>query len=164
MATDRNTVKGWFQKHMKPTAVQFASFFDSIWFKNEQIPVNQIDGIQPLLDEKADTELLISHIINRGGLKDAQNFPLFPNQLFKYTLPQGAQLFAVKISFTGQETKVEFSTSENFEEGYCGELIGSSNDVLNIPFLNASSVWIKADYQIMVTPIIYQGMIPPNQA
>ncbi|CAA0238776.1 hypothetical protein [Tenacibaculum maritimum] len=163
MATDRNTVIGWFQKYMKPTAAQFETLFKSIWFKNEQIPVTKIEGIQTLLDEKLDKELFIKHIANGKGLKDAQNFPLFPNQSFKYTLPQGAQLFAIKISFARQETHVELSTSENFEEGYCGELIGSLNDVLNFPFLNASSIWIRANYQIMVTPIIYQGIIPQNQ-
>ncbi|WP_201289810.1 hypothetical protein, partial [Tenacibaculum maritimum] len=61
MATDRNTVIGWFQKYMKPTAAQFETLFKSIWFKNEQIPVTKIEGIQTLLDEKLDKELFIKH-------------------------------------------------------------------------------------------------------
>ncbi|MDB0610740.1 hypothetical protein PL371_02395 [Tenacibaculum maritimum] len=163
MATDRNTVKSWFKTKLKPTQYHFWNWIDSIWFKDDLIPLNKIEGLNQKLIEKADAELLTSHIINRGGLKDAQNFLLFPNQSFKYTLPQGAQLFAIKTSFVGQETKLELSTSENFEEGYCGELISSYNDVLNFPFLNASSIWIRANYQIMVKPIIYQGIIPQNQ-
>lgn len=50
MATDRNTLKGWFVKGAKPLAAQFASWLDSFWHKDDSIPVANIDGLQDLVD------------------------------------------------------------------------------------------------------------------
>ncbi|MCK8143219.1 hypothetical protein MW871_15115 [Flavobacterium sp. I-SCBP12n] len=54
---DKNTVKPWFKTGLKPTQSQFYSFFDSIFWKDEKIPVAEIEGLQALLDEKADGEV-----------------------------------------------------------------------------------------------------------
>lgn len=54
---DKNTVKPWFKTGLKPTQTQFYSFFDSIFWKDEKIPVAEIEGLQALLDEKADGEV-----------------------------------------------------------------------------------------------------------
>jgi len=52
----KSTVKQWFLTGLKPTQNQFHSFFDSIWFKEEKIPVDKIDGLQEILEDKADSE------------------------------------------------------------------------------------------------------------
>lgn len=46
---DRNTVKFWFLSLKKPNQSQFHTWLDSIWFKNEQIPVSSIEGISTYL-------------------------------------------------------------------------------------------------------------------
>ena len=56
MVTDRNTLKGWFVKGAKPLAVQFATWIDSFWHKDDSIPVGNIDGLQSLVDGLATQE------------------------------------------------------------------------------------------------------------
>lgn len=60
MATDKNTLLGWFVKGAKPLASQFAAWMNSYWHKGESIPVVSIDGLQAELDKKADRELVDS--------------------------------------------------------------------------------------------------------
>jgi hypothetical protein len=57
MATvDRNTLKNWFVKGAKPTAAQFAELIDSLFHKKDNIPANQVAGLQEALDQKAEKE------------------------------------------------------------------------------------------------------------
>lgn len=62
--TDRETVKKWFETGDKPTQTQFYNLFDSIWFKNEKIPSNNIDGLNQILISKVDRELFDRTIEN----------------------------------------------------------------------------------------------------
>jgi hypothetical protein len=55
MATDRNTLKSWFQRGMKPLASQFSEWIDSFWHKNDSIPVESVEGLKNALDAKAET-------------------------------------------------------------------------------------------------------------
>ncbi|MTK53306.1 hypothetical protein [Paludibacter sp.] len=52
MATDKNTLIGWFVKGAKPLASQFAAWINSYWHKDEQIPVSSIEGLQNEFDKK----------------------------------------------------------------------------------------------------------------
>jgi hypothetical protein len=65
MATDKNTLIGWFVKGAKPLATQFAAWLNSYWHKDEQIPVSSIEGLQDEFDKKADSELLTQEITDR---------------------------------------------------------------------------------------------------
>ena len=58
---DINTVKNWFRTGLKPTQAQFWAFFESIWFKNDEIPVENIQGLQEIIEQKADAEALTNH-------------------------------------------------------------------------------------------------------
>jgi hypothetical protein len=63
MATvDRNTVKSWFVKYAKPTADQFARFFDSIIFKGEKIPTSSVEDFDSIMLAKADNETFENHV------------------------------------------------------------------------------------------------------
>ncbi len=44
------TIKNWFKTGLKPTQAQFWDTWDSFWHKHEQIPVDNIIGLQPLYD------------------------------------------------------------------------------------------------------------------
>jgi hypothetical protein len=59
---DKNTIKNWFLTGLIPTQAQFWAFFDSIWFKDEKIPITVIDDIENILNEKADAEALRNHV------------------------------------------------------------------------------------------------------
>lgn len=54
----RNTLKGWFQRGMKPTAAQFADWIDSFWHKGDLLPITAINSLQTLLNGKASTTQL----------------------------------------------------------------------------------------------------------
>ena len=53
--TDRNTLKSWFKRGLKPLAIQFASWMDSFWHKTEDlIPIDVIEGLREILAGKID--------------------------------------------------------------------------------------------------------------
>lgn len=54
MATAINTIFQWFKTGLKPTETQFWETFRSFRHKNDAIPVGDIEGLQNLLDDKAD--------------------------------------------------------------------------------------------------------------
>lgn len=74
MATDRNTLKGWFVRGAKPLATQFAAWIDSFWHKDDTIPIGSIEELGGILGNKADTEAvinLISEAINNQSYPEA---------------------------------------------------------------------------------------------
>lgn len=54
MIVDKDTLKSWFQRGMKPLASQFASWIDSFWHKGDIIPTASIDGLENTLNKKAE--------------------------------------------------------------------------------------------------------------
>jgi hypothetical protein len=57
-AIDRNTLKQWFVRGARPTAEQFASWFDSFFHRDDKIPPTNIEGLQDAFDKKADRQAL----------------------------------------------------------------------------------------------------------
>ena len=45
------TIKNWFTTGLKPTQTQFWDTWDSFRHKNEKVPVEEVDGIDQLLDQ-----------------------------------------------------------------------------------------------------------------
>lgn len=70
MIADRNTIKSWFQRGMKPLATQFAAWIDSFWHKTDTIPTASIDGLETTLNKKAEqtdvNNLYADFIIHRA--------------------------------------------------------------------------------------------------
>lgn len=60
--TSRSDLYTWFSRLKKPTAAQFRAWIDSFWHKSEKIPITSIDGIDDLIIQKADADLLNLHI------------------------------------------------------------------------------------------------------
>ncbi|MDR1120025.1 MAG: InlB B-repeat-containing protein [Dysgonamonadaceae bacterium] len=63
-----NTLKGWFQRGMKPLASQFAAWMDSFWHKSESIPITTVQGLKAALDSKIELSLfneVIGRILER---------------------------------------------------------------------------------------------------
>lgn len=54
MIVDKDTLKSWFQRGMKPLASQFAAWIDSFWHKGDTIPTASIDGLENTLNRKAE--------------------------------------------------------------------------------------------------------------
>ncbi|MFL0102292.1 hypothetical protein [Tenacibaculum maritimum] len=159
MATDRNIVKSWFRKKMKPTAAQFSEFFESIYFKNEKIPPERIDKFQSYLDEKADVNLLEGYMIkiNSLGLKFYKKFEIISGEVARINLPKGAVLYGFQLS-SKTAARIEFSFLENFDEGYLGNLDGSTCNVLIPPFGYYDTIYVNSTDDTSIIPIIYNGL------
>jgi hypothetical protein len=67
---DKNTIKNWFRTNLKPTQAQFWATWDSFWHKDEKIPITAIDGIENILADKADAEVLTNHLTNATAHAD----------------------------------------------------------------------------------------------
>lgn len=52
--TDKNTLKSWFRRGLKPLEVQFHAWMDSYWHKSESIPFGSIEGLENTLNQKAE--------------------------------------------------------------------------------------------------------------
>jgi hypothetical protein len=59
-----NTIKNWFKSGLKPTQAQFWETWDSFWHKDDRIPVVQIDGVDALLDQKANKSVVDNHLVD----------------------------------------------------------------------------------------------------
>lgn len=68
--TPIETIKDWFRTGKKPTQNQFWAWIDSIRFKADKVPAADVDGLQELLDEKADAEALGNHITDPNAHAD----------------------------------------------------------------------------------------------
>lgn len=51
---DRNTLKSWFRRGLKPLEVQFAAWIDSFWHKDDAIPMTSISNLQDVINSKQD--------------------------------------------------------------------------------------------------------------
>lgn len=58
--TEKNVLKGWFKKGLKPLEAQFHAWMDSYWHKNEEIPIKNIENLEDTLNNKAETQNLES--------------------------------------------------------------------------------------------------------
>lgn len=53
--TDKNTLKSWFKRGLKPLEVQFHAWMDSYWHKSESIPTSSIENLETTLNSKAES-------------------------------------------------------------------------------------------------------------
>lgn len=65
--SNKSTTRNWFKTGLIPTQAQFWAFFDFIWFKDEMIPVENIEGLQELIDEQADNEAFQNHLADEDA-------------------------------------------------------------------------------------------------
>jgi hypothetical protein len=65
MATNINTILNWFKTGFKPTQAQFWATWASFWHKDEQIPQNNISGLESALNEKAEKAQFDVHLSNK---------------------------------------------------------------------------------------------------
>jgi hypothetical protein len=83
---NKDNVKPWFQTGKRPDQSQFFAFFDWIWFKDERIPADNIEGLQDLLDEKADKETFEDQaMFVQVGKRTIYKHPTNSNPKMKYT-------------------------------------------------------------------------------
>lgn len=58
----KDTVKEWFKTGLKPTQTQFYSKFDFLRWKDEKIPISDIEQIESILNAKAEAAVVTNHL------------------------------------------------------------------------------------------------------
>jgi hypothetical protein len=54
MTVNRDTIKSWFKKGLKPFESQFANWIDSFWHKDDNIPIDSVEGLSDVVNNKYD--------------------------------------------------------------------------------------------------------------
>lgn len=87
MATDKNTLKSWFETNDVPTQEQFWALIDSFFHKNETIPITSITDIANILNGKAEKQAFDTHLNDPAAhpilLTKARIIPLGQLLVFK---------------------------------------------------------------------------------
>lgn len=149
----RNIVVKWFLQKLKPTEAQFLATWNAVRFKDEKIKLEDIEGLQQLIDEQADAELVESLEKEvKKGFKNAPVIQLQTNTPKEYKLPENAMFFALEIK---SPAMVSIGTTENTIDDL-GDINETSEAILQTGFINASSIWMQANTNVEVQPIIYQ--------
>lgn len=64
---NKDTLKNWFLRGMKPLSSQFSDWMDSYWHKNEKISTVNIDKLDDILGTKAEYNDLQAHLNDAGN-------------------------------------------------------------------------------------------------
>ncbi|RLZ08611.1 hypothetical protein [Faecalibacter macacae] len=54
--TDKNSLKQWFKRGLKPLEAHFWAWLDSFWHKNDLIPITSVQNLRKTLDSKSNVE------------------------------------------------------------------------------------------------------------
>nr|WP_315175561.1 hypothetical protein [uncultured Flavobacterium sp.] len=68
-----NTIKDWFKTGLKPSQTQFWDTWDSFRHKNDKVPVAEVDGLDEIIDSKADKMILDNHLTDDAAHADLFN-------------------------------------------------------------------------------------------
>lgn len=168
MIADRNTIKSWFQRGMKPLATQFAALIDSFWHKNDTIPTANIEGLEDTLNKKAEltdvNQLYADFIIHRAN--DAKhkteaeqdklnNLAANPNATYatREELEQGNSMIIIPADFTKETAEME------------AEIIATVQERLTDGTLFKKPVYLlykwKKDYTSEDAPVYY-ALVPKS--
>lgn len=60
--TDKNILKSWFKRGLKPLEAQFHAWMDSYWHKDDKIPVASVNNLADVLNKKAESKSLDAHV------------------------------------------------------------------------------------------------------
>ncbi len=68
-----NTIKDWFKTGLKPSQTQFWDTWDSFRHKNDKVPVKEVEGLDEIIDSKADKMILDNHLTDDAAHADLFN-------------------------------------------------------------------------------------------
>lgn len=100
--TDKNTLKSWFKRGLKPLEAQFHAWIDSFWHKSEKIPTSSIRGLEDTLNNKAETTAM-------NNLSTDLNEHKEESSLHKTTEEQG------KLDNLADDPNMTYATKEELE-------------------------------------------------
>lgn len=159
----RTQIKQWFKTNLKPTQTQFWTLLDNLRFKDEKVPVADVDGIDNLLLKKADKAVVDNHITdevqhitgleriawnNKLGAEDGVAFSTLVNvflesQKFKKGIEIDSDLVGIQLGKTlrSKITSVETGLSGDINSFFDGDADSNSLSVVS----KKSKVRVLAD-------------------
>jgi len=88
--TSLNAIKNWFKTGLIPTQTQFWDTWDSFRHKSEKVPVAEIEGIDALLDQKADKAILENHLSDNNAHSDLFSSKANESDFYNHTIDSNA--------------------------------------------------------------------------
>lgn len=137
--TDKNTLKGWFKRGMKPLEAQFHSWMDSYWHKDEKIPSGSVHGLEATLNNKAETST-VEEISKEFGAHEN-------NPAVHKTAEEQS-----KLDHLAEDPDATYATKEEVQE------LENNPDIIIFPAdLLAGYNSLEENLKVAVTPYIENG-------
>ena len=133
-----STIKNWFRTNLKPTQSQFWDTWDSFRHKNEKVAVEDLDGIDELLQNKVEREVFDNHLtdpnahaesfsekLDKGGyngtgkdLDDRITAIEIPDRILKFGALSlsGLNLTIAPNAFAWVVNKLQFLTPDSYSK------------------------------------------------
>lgn len=108
--TALNNIKNWFKTGLIPTQAQFWDTWDSFRHKSEKVPVADVEGIDMILDTKADQADFEYHLTDPNAHNDKFNSKLDSSEFYDHTVDQDAH----RDLFNLKEDKSEKGTANGY--------------------------------------------------
>lgn len=126
MIVDRNILKSWFKRFMRPSEEQFAAWIDSYYHVNDNIPIDAVDKLSGILDAKID-KLEIDNVVNNITDKlQLERRLTFTAQSDSYTMLIAEPMTIYRVDYIGLDY-MEIS----LDNGQTWQVVGL-NDNINI--------------------------------
>lgn len=133
--TTREIVKSWFKTDFKPTQLQFWNWMDSVFFKNDKIPMTSIEGLSDKFIEKADDDSLKNHIDDNDKHVISEERTKWNKTTIESEYSDLAALFADKSNQTVKSVyRVDDASSHSLVDSgyayfeYLGTTVGNETD------------------------------------
>ncbi len=158
--TAKNILKKWFANFKKPMQEQFWAWLDSYWHKDEKIPTKNIEGLDDIFGDvatKTEFQNLEKEVVRlienipRTGIQHSLKIDLKANVPTAFDLPENAYFYGLELLESGT---ISIGTNEE-NPNDLGEVNFEETPILEIGLTKISRVWVSADTDTSVEPIIY---------
>ena len=128
MITPISTLKRRFANFLKPTQEHFWSWMDSYWHKDENIPMNKVEGLSTALEGTASAEQLRNH------LTDSQAH----SGLFDHKVDKEAGKTLTSNDYTNEEKRTNQVNAQKRVVGLT--VTGDVNKIITITFADGTAI------------------------
>ena len=128
MITPISTLKRRFANFLKPTQEHFWAWMDSYWHKDENIPMNKVEGLSTALEGTASAEQLRNH------LTDSQAH----SELFDHKVDKEAGKTLTSNDYTNEEKRTNQANAQKRVVGLT--VTGDVDKIITLTFANGTAI------------------------
>lgn len=128
MITPISTLMYWFSNFKKPTQEQFYAWFRSFWHKDENIPMNKVEGLSTALEGTASAEQLRNH------LTDSQAH----SELFDHKVDKEAGKTLTSNDYTNDEKSTNWANAQKRVVGLT--VTGDVDKIITLTFADGTAI------------------------